>query len=197
LVDWSSELLANAGWLGGVVSSDGHQEAVLPAALLAALVLLGLCVTIALRAGRGDRVRYDADSAAHRVAVGAATLVATFAAIAVMEAYETSFGGVSAFDARSVFVEHAPAIFAAYALVATVVGWLVTRCLNATVAAARLAVDVVVRFLRIDVRANAPASQRDASRRSCIVYGSAIVALGAIALRAPPGEQLSLRQLPT
>ena len=194
LVDWSSELLANAGWLGAGVP-DGYQEAVLPVALLAALAFFGLCVAVALCAGRGDRVRYEAGSWVDRVLVAVATLGATFAVIVLMEAYEMRFGGVSAFDPRSVFVEHAPAILIGYAIVATIVGRLVTLLLRAAAAAGCLAAHAIVRILRMDPRQRAATSRRDAGFAARVACRCPIIAFGAIALRAPPFGQSFLQQL--
>jgi hypothetical protein len=198
LVDWSSELLANAGWLGGIASSDGHQEGVLPIAVLAALVAVGLGITVALRASRGDRIRYRDCSTGTRVWTVLATLAATFAVIALMEAYEMRFGGLSAFDPRSVFAEHWPAVLAGYTVVATIVGRLVTFVLGAAVAAGTLAAHVLVGFLRVDRRRVASAPRHYDSFGTHIPHHPLVLALGSLALRAPPPLRLLyLRQLLT
>lgn len=198
LVDWSSELLANAGWLGGLAASDGHQEGVFPIAVLAALVAVGLGITVALRASRGDRTRYHDCSMRSRVWTALATLALTFAVIALMEAYEMRFGELSAFDPRSVFAEHWPAVLAGYVGVATIVGRLVTFVLGAAVAAGTLAAHAVVRFLRVDRRRVVAASYNDDSFAARTLHRPLVLALGSLALRAPPPLQLlQLRQLLT
>ncbi|HTA38525.1 MAG TPA: hypothetical protein VK760_05595, partial [Candidatus Acidoferrales bacterium] len=134
LVDFSSELLANAGWLGGLAAPDGHQEAVLPVAVLAALVAIGLGLTVALRAGRGEQLRYRDVSTGRRILMAIAGVAAVFAVITLMEAYEMRFGGLSALDPRSVFVEHWPAVLIGYAAIATIVGAIVNALLRIAVA---------------------------------------------------------------
>jgi hypothetical protein len=192
-VDCSSELLANAGWLGGFAASDGHQEAVFPTALVAALILVGLALTVALRASSGERARYHDSPLGPRILVAAATLVATFAVVVLMEAYEMRFGGLSAFDPRSVFVQHWAAVSIGYVLVATLVSRLVAFSLRAAVAAGKLAAHVLVRFLGADRSAPAAVACGFDAFGTRIVHRPLVVALGALALRAPPASQL-LRQ---
>jgi hypothetical protein len=198
LVDCSSELLANAGWLGGVAAHDAHQEAVLPVALLAALVVFGLLFAVALCAGRGDRLRYNDWPAGRRTVTALATVAATFAVILLMEAYEMRYGELSALDPRSVFVEHFQAVLIGYAFVATIVGRLVSFALGAAAAAGRLAAHVLVAFLCIDRSDCAEASCDGHAFGTEIVHRPLLLALGAIGLRAPPVRQLfHLQQLPT
>lgn len=195
-IDWSSELLSNAGWLGGGASLDGHQESVVPVAVSAALVLFGLAVAIALRAGRGDRVRYEALSIGRRLAFAVLTLAGTFAIVTLMEACEMRFGGVSAFDPRSVFVEHAPAVFAGYAIVSALAGRLVAFCLRVAGDAGQMAAHAFGRFARVDRRDAAPAhasvapGARPVPRRR-------IATLATRPLRAPPVLQLFHERLLT
>ena len=59
---------------------DGHQEAVLPIALLAALVAVALGLTVALRTGKGEETRYRESTAGNRIAVAVATLALDFCA---------------------------------------------------------------------------------------------------------------------
>ncbi len=194
LVDRSSEFLANAGWLGGAVGFDSHQEGVLPVALLAALVAVGLGITVALRAGRGELTRYEEFSAGHRLALAITTLAATFIIITLMEAWETQFGGLSAFDPRSVFVEHWPAVFIGYFAVATVASQAINAILRVASAAGKLAAHVLVRFLCVDRRGRTAAVHSDDSFGTRTAHRPLVVELGALALRAPPPVQLLLPQ---
>jgi hypothetical protein len=190
LVDWSSEILANAGWLGGLSAPDGHQEAVLPVALLAGLVAVALGLNAALRGGRGEQTRYRESSAGNRVVVAIATVALTFALIALMEAYEMRFGELSAFNPRSVFVEHWPAVLIGYFVVATIVGRVVSIILAAAAAAGKLAAHVLVRFLRVDRRTRAAMPRADDSFGIRILHRPLVLELGALSLRAPPPLQL-------
>jgi hypothetical protein len=194
LVDWSSELLANAGWLGGLAASDGHQEAVLPVAVLAALVAVALGLTVALRAGKGEQTRYRESSAGNRIAVAFATLAATFIVITLMEAYEMRFGGLSALDPRSVFVEHWPAVLIGYLAVSTIVSRVVGLILGVAVAAGKLAAHAIVAFLRVERRAHIALPRGDDSFGTRILHRALVLELGALALRAPPPLQLLTQQ---
>jgi hypothetical protein len=194
LVDFSSELLANAGWLGGLSTPDGHQEGVLPVAVLAALVAFALCLTVALRAGRGEQTRYRESSAAHRVTVAIATLAATFVVITLMEAYEMRFGGLAALDPRSVFVEHWPAVVLGYIVVAAIVGRLVTFILSIAVAAGKLAACAIAAFLRVNRSARTATSRGNDSFGARALHRRLELELGALALRAPPPLQLLTQQ---
>jgi hypothetical protein len=190
LVDWSSEVLANAGWLGGLAAPDGHQETVLPVTVLATLVAVALGLTVALRAGKGEQTRYRQSSAGNRVAVATATLAATFLVITLMEADEMRFGGLSAFDPRSVFVEHWPAVAVGYVLVATIVGRLVGIILGVAVTAGKLAAYAIVAFLRVDRRTRAAIPTGVDSFGTRILHRPMQLEFGALALRAPPPLQL-------
>jgi hypothetical protein len=190
LVDWSSELLANAGWLGGLAASDGHQEAVLPVAVLAALVAVALGLTVALRAGKGEQTRYRKFGAVHRVAMLVAALAATFIIITLMEAYEMRFGELSALDPRSVFAEHWPAVSIGYVVVATMVGAVVNALLGVAVAAGTLAAHAIVAFLHVDRRIRVATRRGDDSFGTRILHRPLVLELGALALRAPPPLQL-------
>jgi hypothetical protein len=194
LVDFSSELLANAGWLGGLSTADGHQEGVLPVALLATLVAVALGLTVALRAGRGEQTRYREASAANRVTVAIATLAVTFVVITLMEAYEMRFGGVSALDPRSVFVEHWPAVVLGYVVVAAIFERLVSFILGIAVAGGKLAAFAIVAFLRVNRSVRAAASRAYASFGARALHRPLVLALGALALRAPPPLQLLTQQ---
>jgi len=189
-VDWSSELLSNAGLLGGVALPDQHQEAVVPVALMAAMLSFGLAATIALRAVRGDRVHYEAGSLRERLLLGFATLAATLATIVLMEAFEMRFGGISAFDPRSVLAEHAPALLAGYALVSTLVGSVVDACLRLAEVGGALVADAAGRFHRCTKHESAPL-RCEAGFDSCGAFGTSLVTLGSVALRAPPLARVS------
>jgi hypothetical protein len=194
LVDFSSELLANAGWLGALSTPDGHQEAVLPVALLAALFAVALGLTVALRAGKGEQTRYRESSAGNRVAVAIATLAATFLVITLMEGYEMRFGGLSALDPRSVFVEHWPAVAIGYVVVATIVGSLVGIILGVAAAAGKLAAGAIAAFLRIDRHARVATPRGSDSFGTRILQRPLVLELGALTLRAPPPLQLLTQQ---
>jgi hypothetical protein len=169
---------------------DGHQEAVLPIALLAALVAVALGLTVALRTGKGEETRYRESTAGNRIAVAVATLALTFALIALMEAYEMQFGELSALDPRSVFVEHWPAVLIGYAVVSAIVGSVVSLILGVAAAAGKLAAHAIVRFLRVDQRTHGAMPRADDSIRTRILHRPLVLELGALSLRAPPPLQL-------
>jgi hypothetical protein len=190
LVDWSSEILADAGWLGGLAASDGHQEAVFPVVVLAALAAVALGLTVALRAGRGDQIRYRGSSASHRVAMAVAGLVAVFIVITLMEAYEMQFGELSALDPRSVFVEHWPAVFIGYVVVSALVSRIVGLILGVAAAAGQFAAHVIVAFLHVDLRPRAAMPRAVDSFGTRVQHRPQAVEFGALGLRAPPPLQL-------
>jgi hypothetical protein len=151
-----------------------------------------------LRAGRGEQIRYREMSAGRRFLMAAAGVAAVFTIITLMEAYEMRFGGLSALDPQSVFVEHWPAVLIGYVAVATTVGALVNAILCAAVAAGRLAAHVLVAFMRVDRRARAAMPRRGDSFGTRILHRPIVLERGALALRAPPPLQLlDLQQLLT
>jgi hypothetical protein len=189
LVDFSSELLANAGWLGSG-ASDGHQEGVLPVVMLAALIAVGLGITVALRAGRGEQTRYRDVAVGGRILMAVAGLAVAFIIIAMMEAYEIRFGGLSALDPRSVFAEHWPAVTIGYVVIASLVSAAVNALLRVAVAAGKFAAHVVVAFLRLERRTCAALLRSLDSLGKRILYRALPLERGALAPRAPPPLQL-------
>ncbi len=183
--DSLTEFLSNTGLLGGGAVRDVHHESVLPVLLLALTMLLALALAVALGARRAHRFSFVSRSRIEASCWAAGTLLATLLIVLVMEAYETRFGGVTAFDPRAVIWTHAPAAFAACAVVAAGVNRLVAVCLRAALAAGRAVADVLVRIL--DVGAGSGAATPGALAFETLpVRGPLMPATGAHRLRAPP-----------
>ena len=168
----------------------------LPVALLAALIAIALGLTVALRAGRGEQMGYRDFPAGRRVLMAIAGVAAVFVIITLMEAYEMRFGGVSALDPRSVFVEHWPAVLIGYVAIAAIVGGVVSAILRAAIAAGKLAARVLGAFMRVDRHARAAMPRCGDSFGTRSLYRPQVLERGALALRAPPPLQLlDLQQL--
>jgi hypothetical protein len=130
--DAATEWLANLA-AGHIV--DAHHESLLPAAVCAAALLVTLCA-FAVFAGRACAEAYARLIAAPwlHVLFLIATAVLTLAVVVAMEGYETHFGGVNAFDARSVLAQHLLPSLGAYACVAGLIDRLVRACVRAAIA---------------------------------------------------------------
>lgn len=152
LGDAVTERAENAGWLGGSVRDLQHQ-AVLPTLVAGLVSALALIVVVMF-------VRTAVESAT-RQTLGErwmALLYALCAAIVVsvlMEGYETRFGGVSPFDARSVVVSHAPALLIACIAVAAALQLALGAAIRLAWRAGDAVAGVLGAFFCRAVRANA------------------------------------------
>jgi hypothetical protein len=190
IADPLTEFVSNAGFLGAGAFRDGSQQSVIPVAILAAVVLICLGLSVALCAGKLEmRLACAPRSALGRLLFAAGSLSATFAIIVLMEGYETHFGGIDPFSPGSVLVSHAPAVLAAYAIVAALVSRLVSYCLRAAHAAGTLAGGVLSRFLRIDARNADALSSHISALGVRVVVRTLVLVRGHLHLRAPPVAQ--------
>jgi hypothetical protein len=186
LVGGSVAVLSNLGWLGGS-SRDYHEEGVAWFAGAAALVLVGLAVAIVASPRR--RGSSTGASSWERAALVAGTLACTCAVIVVKEALETQCGGIAPFDAGSILIQHAPAIFIAYCIVAPLVAAVVRCSLRVAVAAGEIAIDTLVRFLSL-VRHSLPPRDFVWAWQSRVTGRSLLFSLGMLTFRAPPVRSL-------
>lgn len=115
----------------------------------------------------------------------AGTLALTCAIIVVKEALETQCGGTAPFDAGSILIEHAPAILAAYCIVAPLVAAVVRFSLGLAVAAGEIAIETLVRFLSL-VRHSLPPRDFVWAWQSRVARRSLLFSLGVLTFRAPP-----------
>ena len=115
--DALTEWLANAG-LWGRGLADLHQESLVPAAAAALLVSVPLAAyVVAMRWFRpGEHVRLRLRGA-QRLGWNLVALALALAAMVAMEGYEVRFGGVGAFDPRSVLAAHALPVVICYAAI--------------------------------------------------------------------------------
>jgi hypothetical protein len=150
--DALTEFLSNAGLLGGPSPSDLQHQALAPVALLAVITILSVAlVALCVRARDSEPVAYRR-TLGETLLVTSTTLLATFAAVVMMEGYETRFGGTAPFDAHSVMLSHAPAVLLCYAVVTALVRNLVSVCLHVAIAAGRLAAAAILQILEFDRR---------------------------------------------
>ena len=103
--DALTEWLSNSGFWGSGVS-DLHQESLAPTAYAAAVACLTCLALVIAAARRGEMVRVRPACASRVWWNGAAVLLALIVVV-VMEGYEVRFGGIGAFDPRSVLMAHA------------------------------------------------------------------------------------------
>ena len=187
--DVLTEFLSNTGLLGGGAVRDVHQEAVVPVALLAAIVLLSLALAVALGARRASGFSSAPRSHSEAFCLAAGTFVATLAVVSLMEGYETRFGGAGAFDARAVFLVHAPAALAACAAAATLVNRLVAFSLRAALAAGRAVAHVLVRAIPAGSASGIASAAAAAAFGMRTLRREFLLALRARGLRAPPSRR--------
>jgi hypothetical protein len=114
---------------------DAHHESLLPAGGIAALLVAVVC-GFAVAAGRAQAEAFAGILSARPIRIGffVATAMLTLAIVVAMEGYETRFGGMSAFDARSVLAQYMVPTLLAYACVAAAVDRLLRVCVRAALA---------------------------------------------------------------
>ena len=190
--DVLTEILSNAGLLGGGALSDAHQESAMPVALLALTALLTLAALVAFRA-RDGRVLDTVQSRAPAWSWAAGTLIGTLLVVVLMEAYETRLGGLGAFDPHAVLVAHAPAAVLACAAFATRVKGVVALSLRLAHATGIALAHALVRVLDRGPRAAVRAPRR-AALSSLLVFRELLLARRAHQLRAPPVWRLNFIQ---
>lgn len=191
VADMGTEFAENCGWLGGSLR-DAQQQAVAPALLIGLAVGAALAAYVAfariaphdplLRAMSGRRVR--------TMDLAAALAGSALCAIA-MEGYETRFGGLSPFDPRSVLCSHAPALLAAFLLVAPLARGLVGAALRLAGHVGERAGSAIVQFLHRLSRARAcPQAAQLCALTLHVPRLQPATAPGARGLRAPPRTAL-------
>jgi hypothetical protein len=185
--DAVTEFAQNSGWLGHGLADNQH-EAVLPALILGAVVAGALAFFVLLaRIYPADPLLSRIGGLRSRVADTVASLLGSALCIVAMEGYETSFGGVSPFDPRSVVLSHAVPLILALAII----GALVHHALRAAVGAASrasLAVAVAVAsfFRTLRIRGLAPRTVRLSAFVLFVTHVSPAISAGSRGLRAPP-----------
>jgi len=187
VADAATEFAANGGWLGAGLRDNDHQ-AVLPAFVIGAAVALFLLLAVLLsRVSPRDPLSLRIATLRTRLGDVLCAFSGSALCIVVMEGYETRFGGLSPFDARSVVVSHAPALLVAF----LAMGALVHCALRVAVRAAADASVAVAAFLEAflgrDFGNGAP---RDAVRISAfelrVAHVPSLLARGSRGFRAPP-----------
>jgi hypothetical protein len=174
--------LSNAGLLGGS-SRDYHEEGVAWFAGAAAVVLVALAAFIVSSPRRNEWGIHV--PAWERAASIVGTLGLACVLIVVKEALETQCGGVAPFDAGSILIAHAPAIFIAYVLMAPVVAAIVCCSLSLAIAAGEIAIVTLCRFLVV-VRPVLPPRDFVWAWRSRVTPRALLWSLGLLTFRAPP-----------
>lgn len=185
--DFATESAENLGWLGGS-ARDGHQETILPVLLIGIAVALALAAYVACTRMSGHDLWLLQSRGNRAQIVGTAcALIGSALCIIAMERHETRFGGLSPFDAQSVVVTHAPALLAAFTIVAVAIQSAMRELLRAAERAGEAAASIFIRFVRkLPCAASSPDISHAAAIAFCVLHRTNPVADGGSALRAPP-----------
>jgi hypothetical protein len=147
--DAGTEYLGALGWLGRGLRDVDHQS-VLPTFTIAFVLTLALIAyLIAARISPSDPLLRRLDDARARAVDAFAALCGSALTVIGMEGYETHFGGLAPFDARSVVVAHAPVLLVAFVVVAVVARVLLGSAIRAAVRASAAAFELLSSFLRV------------------------------------------------
>jgi|GEM_PF-2234879 len=182
--DAATEWLSNEGFWG-VGTRDVHHESLLPVALVAAIVTAALAAfVLAAHLRCGDPLLRIRRRACARVWLVGLTALLTMLVVVLMEGYEVRFGGISAFDPRSVVITHALPVLCAYALIGILVDRMLVACLRVACRAVGVVAAALVAFARRG--AAAQACIRTGPQRTAPVERRPERIRPACELRAPP-----------
>lgn len=185
--DAGTEFAENSGWLGGSLHDNQH-EAIVPALLLGAAVTLALTLFVLLaRISPGDPLLSRLSDFRTRLIDGACAFCGSVLSILAMEGYETRFGGLSPFDARSVVLSHTLALLVAFAVIGVVVHCALRSAIRVASRASGLAAEIFVEFLRkLFADSATPAMVGVSAFVLYVIHVPPAIADGARGLRAPP-----------
>jgi len=188
IADAGIEFAANLGWLGGSFRDDQH-EAIAPTLLLGTVVAAALIAFIVFaRVAPGDPLLRRLNTFRVRATDLACALLGSAVCTIAMEGYETRFGGLSPFDARSVILSHALALAITFVVVAAVIHYVLRRALALASQARELAAGVLGVFFHklFRTRVARGATYTSSVFTLSVLHLPPAIADGACGLRAPP-----------
>jgi hypothetical protein len=198
VADAATEFAENSRWLSGSMRDDQHQ-AVLPALAIGAAIALALLLFVVLaRILPRDPLLLRMNDARRRSVDIAAALCGSALCVVAMEGFETRFGGLSPFDPRSVVLSHTFALIVAFAIVGTLLHYLLGNAIRFASRAGTGFTGFVAAFLR--KRLHGAPSARDLSLSIFdlyVLHTPLDVTAGSRGLRAPPGSILLLNLITT
>jgi hypothetical protein len=191
LGDAGTELFGVLGWLGGATRDVDHQG-LLPALAITLTLAFGLAAyVVGSRIAASDPLLRRLDDAGARVVDAIGAFVVSGVTVVAIECYETHFGGLAPFDARSVVIAHAPILVLSFLTIAVGARMTLGAAIRCAARTGAVAAALLTSFLRIS-RSYAATPKHATVRHpetSCSRAASEIV--NSRGLRAPP------RTLPT
>jgi hypothetical protein len=191
LGDAGTELFGVLGWLGGATRDVDHQG-LLPALAITLTLALGLAAyVVGSRIAPNDPLLRRLDDAGARVVDAVSAFIGSGVTVVAIECYETHFGGLAPFDARSVVIAHAPILVLSFLTIAVGARMGLGAAIRCAARTGVVAAALFTSFLRI-LRSYAATPKHATMRHpetSCSRAVSEIVS--SRGLRAPP------RMLPT
>ncbi|MFY9738852.1 MAG: hypothetical protein WAK11_07330 [Candidatus Cybelea sp.] len=191
LGDAGTELFGLLGWLGGATRDVDHQG-LLPALAITLTLALGLAAyVVGSRIAPSDPLLRRLDDAGARVVDAIGAFVVSGVAVVAIECYETHFGGLAPFDARSVVIAHAPMLVLSVLTIALGARMTLGAAIRCAVRGGAVAAALLTSFLRI-LRSYAATPKHSKVRHSKTSRSRAVSEIvSSRGLRAPP------RLLPT
>jgi hypothetical protein len=185
--DAGTEFAENIGWLGGSLR-DNHHEAIVPALLLGAAITLALTLFVFLaRIAPGDPLLSRMSDFRARLVDGGCALSGSVLCIIAMEGYETRFGGLSPFDARSVVLSHTLALLVAFVVMGAIVHCALRAAIRVASHASGFVAEIFVEFLRRILSVDAtPALVAVSAFVLYVTHVPLAIADGSRGFRAPP-----------
>lgn len=191
LGDAGTELCGVLGWLGGATRDVDHQG-LLPALAITLTLAFGLAAyVVGSRIAPSDPLLRRLDDAGARVVDAIGAFVVSGVTVVAIEYYETHFGGLAPFDARSVVIAHAPILVLSFLTIAVGARMTLGAAIRFAARTGAAAAALLTSFLRV-LRSYAATPKHATVRHpetSCSRVVSEIV--NSRGLRAPP------RMLPT
>ncbi|MGA8796380.1 MAG: hypothetical protein WB526_04835 [Candidatus Cybelea sp.] len=191
LGDAGTELCGVLGWLGDATRDVDHQG-LLPALAVTLTLAFGLAAyVVGSRIAASDPLLRRLDDAGARVVDAIGAFVVSGVTVVAIEYYETHFGGLAPFDARSVVIAHAPILVLSFLTIAVGARMTLGAAIRFAARTGAAAAALLTSFLRV-LRSYAATPKHATVRHpetSCSRVVSEIV--NSRGLRAPP------RMLPT
>lgn len=170
------------------VDRDNHYQGVLPALEIGAVAAVFLVLfTLLARIGPCDPLLTRMNDIRTRVVDIAGALCGSALCVVAMEGYETRFGGLSPFDARSVVCTHAFALIVAFVIVGAMLHYALRGAIRIASRATDAVTSLVVSFLRkLAPAAASPLPILLSVFALRVPHAPRDVAAGSQSLRAPP-----------
>jgi hypothetical protein len=198
VADAVTECAEDNAWLAGSVR-DYQHAAIVPALALGAAIALALMLFVLLaRITPRDPLLTRMNDARTLFVDISAALCGGMLCVIAMEAYETRFGGLSPFDPQSVVLSHTFALIAAFAIVGTLLHFILGKAIRRAHEASRGFIGFIAAFLHQRTHAaSPPRATRLSALDLCAAHTPPGVARGSHCLRAPPRSILPLNVIAT